>query len=58
LVALAAQIRRTYAFVTGDDDLRLPGDALSNVDGDGNYVRVQVLTTSGRSTFLSPGDRP
>ncbi len=25
----------------------LPDGALSNVDGDGNYVRVQVLTNSG-----------
>jgi len=25
----------------------LPGGALSNVDGDGNYVRVQVLTNAG-----------
>jgi hypothetical protein len=25
----------------------LPNGALSNVDGDGNYVRVQVLTNAG-----------
>ena len=25
----------------------LPADSLSNVDGDSNYVRVQVLTNSG-----------
>jgi len=25
----------------------LPGGALSNVEGDGNYVRVQVLTNAG-----------
>jgi phenylpyruvate tautomerase PptA (4-oxalocrotonate tautomerase family) len=25
----------------------LPNDALSNVDGEGNYVRVQVLTNAG-----------
>ena len=25
----------------------LPNGALSNVDGDGNYVRVQVLTNTG-----------
>ena len=25
----------------------LPADRLSNVDGDGNYVRVQVLTNAG-----------
>lgn len=25
----------------------LPADSLSNVDGDGNYVRVQVLTNAG-----------
>jgi phenylpyruvate tautomerase PptA (4-oxalocrotonate tautomerase family) len=25
----------------------LPAGALSNVDGDGNYVRIQVLTNSG-----------
>jgi len=25
----------------------LPGGAISNVDGDGNYVRVQVLTNAG-----------
>ncbi|CAN5241870.1 hypothetical protein BH11ACT3_BH11ACT3_06000 [soil metagenome] len=25
----------------------LPADSLSNIDGDSNYVRVQVLTTAG-----------
>jgi phenylpyruvate tautomerase PptA (4-oxalocrotonate tautomerase family) len=34
--------KNTAAFVHD-----LPEGALSNVDGDGNYVRVQVLTNSG-----------
>ena len=34
--------KNTAAFVH-----ELPPGALSNVDGDGNYVRVQVLTNSG-----------
>jgi len=34
--------KNTAAFVH-----ELPNDALSNVDGDGNYVRVQVLTNAG-----------
>jgi phenylpyruvate tautomerase PptA (4-oxalocrotonate tautomerase family) len=34
--------KNTAAFVH-----ELPAGALSNVDGDGNYVRVQVLTNSG-----------
>jgi phenylpyruvate tautomerase PptA (4-oxalocrotonate tautomerase family) len=34
--------KNTAAFVHD-----LPDGALSNVDGDGNYVRVQVLTNSG-----------
>jgi hypothetical protein len=34
--------KNTAAFVHD-----LPSDALSNVDGDGNYVRVQVLTNAG-----------
>src|SRR5256712_13740543 len=34
--------KNTAAFVH-----HLPSDALSNVDGDGNYVRVQVLTNAG-----------
>jgi phenylpyruvate tautomerase PptA (4-oxalocrotonate tautomerase family) len=34
--------QNTAAFVH-----ELPPDSLSNVDGDGNYVRVQVLTNSG-----------
>jgi phenylpyruvate tautomerase PptA (4-oxalocrotonate tautomerase family) len=34
--------KNTAAFVHD-----LPNDALSNVDGDGNYVRVQVLTNAG-----------
>jgi phenylpyruvate tautomerase PptA (4-oxalocrotonate tautomerase family) len=33
--------KNTAAFVH-----ELPGGALSNVDGDGNYVRVQVLTNA------------
>jgi hypothetical protein len=32
----------TAAFVHG-----LPAGAISNVDGEGNYVRVQVLTNAG-----------
>lgn len=34
--------RNTAAFVH-----ELPADSLSNVDGDGGYVRVQVLTNTG-----------
>ena len=34
--------KNTAAFVH-----ELPAGALSNVDGDGNYVRVQVLTNAG-----------
>ena len=34
--------RNTAAFVHD-----LPADSLSNVDGDSNYVRIQVLTNSG-----------
>jgi phenylpyruvate tautomerase PptA (4-oxalocrotonate tautomerase family) len=34
--------RNTAAFVH-----ELPADSLSNVDGDGTYVRVQVLTNAG-----------
>ncbi|HXJ64274.1 MAG TPA: hypothetical protein VNN79_11015 [Actinomycetota bacterium] len=34
--------RNTAAFVH-----ELPSEALSNVDGDGSYIRVQVLTNSG-----------
>ena len=34
--------KNTAAFVH-----ELPSDCLSNVDGDSNYVRVQVLTNSG-----------
>ena len=34
--------RNTVGFVHD-----LPADSLSNVDGDGNYVRVQVLTNQG-----------
>src|ERR1700728_2208025 len=34
--------KNTAAFVHD-----LPADSLSNVDGDGNYVRVQVLTPTG-----------
>ena len=39
--------KNTAAFVHD-----LPADSLSNVDGDNNYVRVQVLTPIGR-----PGSR-
>ena len=34
--------KNTAAFVH-----ELPAEAISNVDGDGNYVRVQVLTNAG-----------
>jgi len=34
--------KNTAAFIHG-----LPDGALSNVEGDGNYVRVQVLTNTG-----------
>ena len=34
--------KNTAAFVH-----EMPADAISNVDGDGNYVRVQVLTNAG-----------
>jgi len=34
--------KNTAAFIHG-----LPDGALSNVEGDGNYVRVQVLTNAG-----------
>src|SRR5580700_9006521 len=34
--------KNTAAFVH-----ELPADSLSNVDGDGSYVRVQVLTPAG-----------
>jgi phenylpyruvate tautomerase PptA (4-oxalocrotonate tautomerase family) len=34
--------KNTAAFVHD-----LPADSLSNVDGDGNYVRVRVLTSAG-----------
>jgi hypothetical protein len=34
--------QNTAAFVH-----ELPADSLSNVDGDGTYVRVQVLTNAG-----------
>ena len=37
--------KNTAAFVHD-----LPDGALSNVDGDGNYVRVQVLTNAGALT--------
>ena len=39
---LALFRKNTAAFVHD-----LPADSLSNVDGDGNYVRVQVLTPAG-----------
>jgi phenylpyruvate tautomerase PptA (4-oxalocrotonate tautomerase family) len=34
--------KNTAAFVH-----QLPGNAISNVDGDANYVRIQVLTNTG-----------
>ena len=46
--------KNTAAFVHD-----LPADSLSNVDGDGNYVRVQVLTPSGRlGSGEAAGSRP
>jgi phenylpyruvate tautomerase PptA (4-oxalocrotonate tautomerase family) len=47
--------KNTAAFVH-----ELPAGALSNVDGDGNYVRVQVLTNAGaldRDKQLAVGSR-
>ena len=40
--------KNTAAFVH-----ELPAHAIANVDGDSNYVRVQVLTNSGRSIATS-----
>ena len=56
---LAADLARTLMTIEGVPDIpmfrqntaafvhALPGDALSNVDGDNTYVRVQVLTNAG-----------
>ena len=56
---LAADLARTLMIVEGVPDIpmfrmntaafvhELPTDALSNVDGDHTYVRVQVLTNAG-----------
>jgi phenylpyruvate tautomerase PptA (4-oxalocrotonate tautomerase family) len=56
---LAADLARTLMAIEGVPDIpmfrqntaaiihELPGGALSNVDGDSNYVRVQVLTNAG-----------
>jgi hypothetical protein len=56
---LAAELAHTLMVIEGVPDIPLfrqntaafihdlPEGALSNVDGDGNYVRVQVLTNAG-----------
>jgi phenylpyruvate tautomerase PptA (4-oxalocrotonate tautomerase family) len=56
---LAADLARTLMVIEGVPDIPmfrqntaafihdLPDGALSNVDGDGHYVRVQVLTNAG-----------
>jgi phenylpyruvate tautomerase PptA (4-oxalocrotonate tautomerase family) len=56
---LAAELARTLMVIEGVPDIpmfrqntaafvhELPGDSLSNVDGDSSYVRVQVLTNAG-----------
>jgi len=56
---LAADLARTLMTIEGVPDIpmfrqntaaiihELPDGALSNVDGDSNYVRVQVLTNAG-----------
>ena len=56
---LAADLARTLMIIEGVPDIpmfrqntaaiihELPDGALSNVDGDSNYVRVQVLTNAG-----------
>jgi phenylpyruvate tautomerase PptA (4-oxalocrotonate tautomerase family) len=56
---LAADLARTLMVIEGVPDIPmfrqntaafihdLPGGALSNVDGDSHYVRVQVLTNAG-----------
>lgn len=56
---LAADLARTLMVIEGVPDIPmfrqntagfihdLPEGALSNVDGEGNYVRVQVLTNAG-----------
>ncbi len=40
--------KNTAAFVH-----EMPAAAIANVDGDSNYVRVQVLTNAGRSIATS-----
>jgi phenylpyruvate tautomerase PptA (4-oxalocrotonate tautomerase family) len=57
--ALVAGLARTLMTIEGVPDIPmfrqntaafvhdLPDDAISNVDGDSNYVRVQVLTNAG-----------
>ena len=56
---LAAQLAHTLMVIEGVPDIplfrqntaafihELPAGGLSNVDGEGNYVRVQVLTNAG-----------
>ena len=56
---LAADLARTLMVIEGVPDIpmfrqntaafihQLPADSISNVDGQGNYVRVQVLTNAG-----------
>jgi phenylpyruvate tautomerase PptA (4-oxalocrotonate tautomerase family) len=56
---LAAELARTLMVIEEVPDIpmfrqntaafvhELPGDSLSNVDGDSTYVRVQVLTNAG-----------
>jgi phenylpyruvate tautomerase PptA (4-oxalocrotonate tautomerase family) len=56
---LAADLARTLMVIEGVPDIPmfrqntaafihlLPADSISNVDGQGNYVRVQVLTNAG-----------
>lgn len=57
--SLAREVARTVMTVEGVPDIamfrkntagfvhELPAAGLSNVDGDGNYIRVQVLTNAG-----------
>jgi phenylpyruvate tautomerase PptA (4-oxalocrotonate tautomerase family) len=56
---LAAELARTLMVIEGVPDIpmfrqntaafihQLPADSISNVEGQGNYVRVQVLTNAG-----------
>jgi hypothetical protein len=56
---LAADLARTLMVIEGVPDIpmfrlntaafvhEMPADAISNVEGQGNYVRVQVLTNAG-----------